>query len=211
MRFVQALGFDGYSDFKTALNVELAQRPLQVDGPLSAVDGIATSLASSVAADASETAKLISNSRLNDAADRILKSDRVWIFGSGIAGICGEILQYRLLRLGISAVALQDPIVMRELSAQLGNGDVAVAISDSGSTPHTVAFLKNAARRKAFTLAISTRLHSPLADEAQILIQTGTTGGADKAGNVLGIVVRNTQVIETLAQCIERLAYGAGG
>ena len=83
---------------------------------------------------------------------------------------------------------------------------MAVAVSDSGSTPHAVAFLRDAREKGLFSVGISTRAKSALADQADALLQTGTTGGADKAGNVLGVVARNTLVIETLAQRIEKLA-----
>lgn len=205
VRLVQSVGFDGFSEFKTALNVELARQPLHADQSFSDLEHTSNALASMVAADSAETARLLADGPMDHVAKRLLASHRVWIFGSGIAGICGEILEYRLLRLGLSASSVRDPILMRELSDQLGNQDVAIAISDSGNTPHTVAFLRDAARRGAYTVAISTRSRSPLADEAKTLLQTGTTGGADKAGNVLGVVGRNTQVIETLGQCIERL------
>lgn len=206
VRLVHSLGFDGFSEFKTALSIELSRTPLQVEGDAGEPQQIASVLASATSADATETARLIGVGPLEEVAKRVLHSRRVWVFGSGIAGLCGELLEYRLLRLGMTTMAIRDPILLRELADQMEQKDVALAISDSGSTPHAVAFLRDAKQRGLFSVAISTRSKSALADQAEALLQTGTTGGADKAGNVLGIVARNALVIETLAQRIEKLA-----
>ncbi|MEL6465761.1 MAG: MurR/RpiR family transcriptional regulator [Pseudomonadota bacterium] len=205
VRLVQSLGFDRFSEFKTALSIELSRTPLQVEGDGGEPQQIANLLASATIADATETARLIGIGPLEEVAKHVRQSRRVWIFGSGIAGLCGELLEYRLLRLGIAATAIRDPILLRELADQLEKQDVAIAISDSGSTPHAVAFLGDTRQRGLFSVGISTRSNSALADQADALLQTGTTGGADKAGNVLGVVARNTLVIETLAQRIEKL------
>lgn len=206
IRLVQSLGFDGFSEFKTALSIELSHTPLQVECDAAEPQQIANVLASATSADAAETARLIGIGPLEEVAKRVIQSRRASVFGSGIAGLCGELLEYRLLRLGIATTAIRDPILLRELADQLDAQHVAVAVSDSGSTPHAVAFLRDAREKGLFSVGISTRAKSALADQADALLQTGTTGGADKAGNVLGVVARNTLVIETLAQRIEKLA-----
>ncbi len=208
LRLVQSLGFDGFSAFKTALSIELAQRPSYHSGNgTTDLQNLVGALAAQTGADAEATATLLGESEIETVAQRVLAAKQVWVFGSGISGFIADLLNYRLTRLGIATTAFHDPILLRELTANIDSKTVAISISDSGSTPYSVAFLREAIQREAFTVAISSRKASELVDHADVLLQTGATGDFDNASNVLGVTTRVTLVIEVLGRCIERLTH----
>jgi len=204
LRLIRDLGFDGFADFRLHLTAELARLPQVPNGKTDIVHLVAGSVSNMAIADLQATEKLLAGSPVLEVADRIRVSDRIHIFGSGLSGLAGEVLNYRLVRLGFNSQAFRDPTLAHELSGTLGENTVAVAISDSGMSPPTVDFLTMAKAAGAFTVAISSRLESALADRADALLRTGSTGGADKAGCISGVLVRSACVIEVLGQLLEK-------
>ena len=203
LRLVRELGFDGFSEFKIQLSAELAKLPPLPSTEGGTVEAVAASVSRSAVADLEATEKLLVEGPIAEVVKRIRSSRKVYIFGAGLSGISGEVLNYRLLRLGFNSQAFRDQTLAHELAGALASDTVAVAISDSGTTPITVDFLRTAKAAKAFTVAISSRKSSALADVADALIQTGSTGGADKAGCISGILTRASCVTEVLGQLLE--------
>lgn len=202
IRLAQSLGLDGYGAFKLALNSELSRCDATMVTDGSAVHQIAGTLAKKAISDVTATARLMDDGKINRVAERIGQLNQVSIFGSGVSGVCGELLHYRLLRQGYASAIFHDPITALEVVAASHNPGVAVAISDSGRTPHAIDFLRNARAAGLYTVAISSRSKSTLADYADTLLQTANEGGADWQSYIVGPVARNALVIETLAQVL---------
>ena len=203
VRLVNELGFDGFSDFKIQLTTELARLPTLVNAKGNPVSVVAESVSQGAIADLEATAQLMIDGPIAVVVDRLRRCRRVDIFGTGISGLAGEVLNYRLLRVGINSQAFRDPTLAHELAGRLDAECVAIAISDSGTTPITVEFLRTARNESAFTVAISCRASSALADYADALIQTGSPAGADRAGCIMGVLARATCVTEALGQLLE--------
>ena len=204
IRLVRELGFAGFSEFKIQLTTELARLPSLPDPDGHAVQIIADSVFQNAKADLEATVKLLNESSMEEVVKRIQTCRRIDIFGTGISGVAGEIMNYRLLRLGFNSRVFRDPTLAHELAGGLDSNAIAIAISDSGITPITVQFLRTAKKANAYTIAMSSRKSSALADHADVLIQTGSTGGADKAGCIMGVITRAACVIEVLGQLLER-------
>lgn len=203
LRLVRELGFKGFADFKLHLAAELARLPQVSAAPGGIVRSVAGNVSEMAIADLKATGDLLTDSRILDVVARLQVSERVHIFGTGLSGLSGDILNYRLVRLGLNAQSFRDPTLAHELSGVLNSSAVAIAISDSGMSPSTVDFMRMAKAAGAFTVAISCRQKSALAEHADVLLQTGSTGGADKAGCISGVLVRAACVIEVIGQLLE--------
>ncbi len=200
VRLCQELGFKGFSEFKLALAAELARRPT---ADPSASDGLAAvrELVGGLSASLEDTAALIDLTLVDRIAARLVDSRRIDIYGSGVSGIAGEIVAYRLLRLGLNAQSFRDPNLAHEVANGLTVGCTAIAISESGVTPDTVEFLRCARSSGAHTIAIGCRPRSTLAKFSDDMLRMAY-GNPPSTGGATTVVTRVVLVAEILAQAI---------
>jgi len=97
LRLVRELGFEGFSEFKIQLSAELARLPPLPATEHDAVHTVVAAVSRSAAADLEATEKLLIESKIAEVAERIRSSRRVHVFGTGLSGLSGEILNYRLV------------------------------------------------------------------------------------------------------------------
>ncbi len=200
VRLCRKLGYDGFTDFKLALSADLALRdarsPETEDSPdpLSRIAGL-------LCASITETLALQEDARLRRVADRLAASVRIDLFGAGVSGIIGELISYRLLRLGYHATAMRDPVLAHEVSSGLGADATAIAVSQSGTTPDTVKFLKHARDAGAFTVALTCHPKSALARVARETLVMARLPEPSYGGPITD-VPRAVLVAEALAQVL---------
>lgn len=202
VRLCRELGFDGFTQFKIALSADLAlrtageHRAAQGDeDPISRTAGL---LCTSI----NETRELIDAGALRRIAERLTLSLRVDLFGMGVSGMIGELIGYRLLRLGCNANAMRDANLAHEVSGGLNAKAMALAVSQSGTTPETVQFLKNARDRAAFTVAVTCHPKSPLARVADETLMMARLQEPSYGGPITD-VPRAVLVAEALALAVE--------
>lgn len=167
VRLCRELGFDGFTEFKIALSADLALRRSDSARAKETSDDPLSHTAELLCASITETRQLIDAADLRRVAKQMAKSVRIDLFGMGVSGMIGELIGYRLLRLGHHANAMRDAILAHEVSAGLGPKATAIAISQSGTTAETVQFLKHAREAGAFTVALTCHPKSALAKTAQ--------------------------------------------
>jgi DNA-binding MurR/RpiR family transcriptional regulator len=120
-----------------------------------------------------------------DATVRAIGSARIVdIYGAGESYVVGEALQIKLRRLGIIANIFQNPHLQAISSASLQPGDVAVGISFSGCTQDTIDALEFAAKRGATTIAITNFPDFPLAEKADVVLETDAVETVLPAGSI---------------------------
>jgi len=198
-RLCRALGFSGFSEFKLALSADLATSSATADDGPPAVrpTAIEQLLCSSIR----RTAGLVVPETVDRVARRIRTAIRVDIFGSGVSGIIGELLAYRLLRLGVNANSARDPWLAHEVSSGLDARAVVVAVSQSGATANTVTFMQNARRAGAYGVALTCYPKSLLARSSDDLLLMARLGEPSYGGPVTD-VPRAILLIEVLAAAI---------
>ena len=184
IRLCQTLGFKGFQDFKLALAADLSQRPASDPGtPQSADDVLALTFDHARRA-IDETSQVLDPAALVLAAGRLVGARHIEISGQGASGVTALDFAYKLMRLGRSAGAQVDAHLAAMRAVTLGPGDVAVAISRSGSTIDTVSFLKLARQAGAFTVALTISQRSPIAEYADCLLRTANPEGPAEGGSV---------------------------
>lgn len=185
IRFCRTLGYKGFQDFKMDLAIELAtvdtdtSSPL-LDGEISESDDARTiglKLQSTINNVLSETLNLLDMNQVNQVVDALRTSNSVYIFGVGSSGITAEDMKHKLMRIGFRVDAVTNNHFMYMQATLLKAGDVAIAISHTGTSPETVHALKLARQAGATTVALTHNLGSPLIEVADFSLINGNRQG----------------------------------
>ncbi|MER8530417.1 MULTISPECIES: MurR/RpiR family transcriptional regulator [unclassified Mesorhizobium] len=196
LRLCRQIGFSGFRDFKLALAAEIGRpRPpsTAAQQPNAALQTLHDTMARNLGI-AHSNADL---EALEKLAEVIAASRRIDLYGAGMSGVTGELLAYRLLRVGLTALAFRNSNMAHEVANGLSPGCVAIGLSISGLTVDTVQFLKGARSAGALTVAITNRARSPLGKSADFILQAS---GLDDhpIGGTLTPMIGKIFVIESL-------------
>ena len=174
IRFCQKLGYTGIKELKIFLAQEIGSLvPQLLTDPrkLTEIDYVHQVLAQTVEA-IQRTVARVDDDMLHRAIDAIAGARIVDIYGAGESLVVGEHLQIKLRRLGIIANIYPNPHMQAISSASLREGDVAIGISFSGCTQDTVDAMEFAVASGATTIAITNFPEFPLAEKAEIVLET---------------------------------------
>lgn len=109
------------------------------------------------------TAELLDEKKISMILDKIIKADRILIYGIGSSGLTAKELAFRLSRMGFNALAETDAHMMIIGSSISRKGDVIIGFSNSGETSEIVHSLKNAKNNGASIIAVTSIRGSSLA------------------------------------------------
>lgn len=165
VRFCQHLGYAGFRDFKISLTAEVARQRTDRRRSGASSGGIQP-LVNRLGAALDATAQNLDVTLLNKLARRLKRSRRIDVFGAGVSGFVAQMMAYRLMRVGLVAQAFQDATLVHEVMNGLDESCVAIGVSETGLTTDTVRFLTGARAAGAFTMAVTGRPNSPLAQAA---------------------------------------------
>ena len=175
IRCCKSLGFDGYSDLKIALAMELSQhKKLNYNPYIDPQDDAGTILDKVFSANVKtlhDTSDKLNREVLQKAVDVLDKAGIIYIYAIGTsAGIANE-FQYRLMQIGKTALCIQDVPTMKVSSLNIKEGDVAVGISHSGRTIATIEALQLAAAKGAETICITSYPKSEITKSSRLAIE----------------------------------------
>jgi RpiR family carbohydrate utilization transcriptional regulator len=171
-RFVNALGFSGFKEFKLRLAQSLASGVPYVHrdvGPDDSLEEVARMVFIRTFGALMCLRNQLDSARLGQAVEFICKAGRMEFYGIGNSGIVATDAQHKFFRFGIPAVAYTDPHIQGMAATLLEAGDVVVAISASGRTPEVIRSCELARDARAEVIAI-TASGSPLARTATLLL-----------------------------------------
>lgn len=142
VRFTQKIGFAGLKEFKQFLSQDLLNRSLkqELEVPYAEIkgDGDLNSLVNRVY---SNNIKAIESTRsildvdvLEKVVNEIVKCRNLHLFGVGASGIVAQDAQYKFARIGLNAVHFQDLHMQLTTAATMNSQDLAIFISNSGTT-----------------------------------------------------------------------------
>ncbi|NMG76902.1 transcriptional regulator HexR [Aromatoleum diolicum] len=171
-RFVNALGFTGFKDFKLRLAQSLASGVPYVHrdvGPDDSLEEVAPKVFNRTIGALMSVRNQLDAVRLGRAVEIITRAGRMEFYGVGNSGIVAADAQHKFFRFGIPAVAYSDPHIQGMAATLLEEGDVVVAISASGRTPEVIRSCELAREVGAEVIAI-TASGSPLARIASVVL-----------------------------------------
>ena len=171
LRLCREIGVGGYRDLRIALSREQGRaagrdsdRGLGSDiGRNDSLDEIIAKITYADSQAVAETATLIDRAELAAVVDAIASAGKVDVFGVGASAFVAMDLAQKLHRIGLTCSCWSDQHNALTAAALLGPGDVAIAISHTGSTKDTVETVQQATRKGALTVGITAVPRSPLA------------------------------------------------
>ncbi|MFF7968424.1 MurR/RpiR family transcriptional regulator [Streptomyces sp. NPDC007903] len=182
VRTARILGYPGYRDLRLALaglaaRQESGSAPaittdIAVDDPLT---DVVAKLAYEEQQTLADTAAGLDTAQLGAAVTALAAARRTDVYGIGASGLVAQDLTQKLLRIGLVAHAPGDPHLAVTNAVQLRAGDVAIAITHSGSTGDVIEPLRTAFERGATTIAITGRPDSPVTQYADHVLTTATS------------------------------------
>ncbi|NLG54082.1 MAG: TOBE domain-containing protein [Rhodococcus sp.] len=154
VRTCQNLGFDGFQQLRMLL---LRDFGAEHSAPAAEVAGDDMSLVETiirdVAADLSGSLAPLSTDAARTAIQLVRGADRVLVVGNGGSAPAAMAFATRMLSTRRRIEAPTDAIIQQLAAGQLGDGDVLLAISDTGWNPRTVEAAEAARGRAAMTMA----------------------------------------------------------
>ncbi|GGS63751.1 transcriptional regulator [Streptomyces violaceus] len=181
VRTARLLGYPGYRDLRLALAGLAAQqqsgRAPAITTDIAADDPIAdvvAKLAYDEQQTLADTAAGLDTVQLGAAVTALVAARRTDVYGVGASGLVAQDLTQKLLRIGLMAHAHSDPHLAVTNAVQLRAGDVAIAITHSGSTGDVIEPLRVAFERGATTVAITGRPDGPVTQYADHVLTTST-------------------------------------
>jgi DNA-binding MurR/RpiR family transcriptional regulator len=177
VRASQSLGFKGFQAAKIALAQDLRPR---VDGlpadDIAAEDdpmAILAKLASGSAEALRGATASVDAAQLTASVRAISAARHVLFLGVGTSAPLAQDAAYRLSTIGIDAQAPADVHVQHVRSRLLQPGDVAVAVSHTGSTQETVGAARGAKESGASLIAVTSFSTTPLTTIADLVLVAG--------------------------------------
>lgn len=199
-RFCKRIGADGYTDFKIRLAQELVAERIATYVYATEEDSLLARAHKVFSGDIKaleDTLAVLDVEALDRAADALLAARRVDVYGSGGGAVAALELQYKLIRLGIRAVAHTDPELQAISATLLTSDDVAVGVSHSGESRDVYAALEVAKNSGAAIIAITNHPTSAIATLADISLCTAAQE-ALAYGYPLGARVAQVALIDVL-------------
>jgi DNA-binding MurR/RpiR family transcriptional regulator len=180
------LGFAGYPALRAALAMEIGRGQeagwtsdigLAI-GPADPPEQVLNVLASTQANALRNALASIDLAAAARVADAIAGARRTHIYGEWGDAIPARELYIRLLRIGIPVWFFDGPQSAQIAAGLLGEGDVALVVSRSGTDPATLEFVRRAKDEGALTVAITGVSDSSIGSIAAVCLDTGTPDGS---------------------------------
>lgn len=183
VRFVQAMGFDGYRSFKYCLLRDRSGKSPQSPyfdpmgdldlKPWDCLEDLPLKETRMAGGLLEDTLKSLSTQGLSRAVRMLATARTIDIYGVENSFTPASDLLTKLTYLGLNCRMHTDAYLQQISAAHLGVADVAVAISHSGCSVDTVKALKQARKTGAGTIAITSSQGSMLAKCADVCLSTG--------------------------------------
>ncbi len=199
-RFCRRVRTEGYQDFKISLARELPQATPAIFAAEAAGDALAQAAHKVITDDMKsleDTLRVLDLGALVRAAEALLAARRVDIYGSGGSAVAALDLQYKLMRVGVRALAYTDAQLQALSASLLTPADLAVGISHSGAAPDVLRALEMAREAGAQTIALTNHPASPIARLADISLCSAAQE-APGHGYPLGARVAQVGLIDVL-------------
>lgn len=174
VKFSQKLGYRGYTDLKLSLTESLARTsvlPKAIHGDISTDDDLSTVAQKLIArktVSLNETLAVNREDELLKAVGLLSGADRVLLAGVGASSLVARDFAFKLMKLGKAVLAESDTHVQVANAATLGDGDLVLAISESGLTRDVVRVAETGVNHGAEVISLTGFSRNPLVELAGI-------------------------------------------
>lgn len=201
IRFCRALGYKGYQEFKLRLAQDLVEPVEFIHENITFGDSCAD-LAKKVFQTnikaVEDTMKALDTDMVEVGAKALATARRIDIYGVGYSSFTALDAKLKFVRLGLSADAYGDAHLQVMAAASLSSHDVAIGISNSGSTKDVVDALTTARKSGATTIAITNFSPSPITRASDLVLLTASPE-SPLGGEVLTSRIAQLCVLDVLS------------
>ena len=196
VKITKKLGFAGFKDFRAGI-VDYNRLPSsELHQELSPDDSgveIAQKVFNTSIHALEETLSILDPEAFERAADIIFAARQRDLYGIGGSAQIARDVGHKFLRIGVRTSVFDDAHMMLMSAALLGEGDVAIGFSHSGTTTAVIEPLELARRRGARTIALTNYATSPLASMADVVLCSTAQGspllGENAAARIAQLVI----------------------
>jgi RpiR family transcriptional regulator, repressor of rpiB and als operon len=179
VKIAKKLGFAGFRDFRTGIvgynGLPTAELHQELSPDDTGVEIAQKVFRTSIHA-LEETLSILDPEAFEKAAGLIFTARQRDFYGIGGSAQIARDVSHKFLRIGVRTSVFDDAHMMLMSAALLGEGDVAVAFSHSGTTTAVIEPLELARRRGARTIALTNYATSPLASMADVVLCSTAQG-----------------------------------
>lgn len=179
VKFAQKLGYKGFPALKLAMSEALsapqANPAITVHNRILSTDSLLTvgeKLLAEKHAALRATLDVNSEQRLQQALFMLTNARKIIITGIGASGLVAKDFAYKLLKIGLTAIAESDTHVLLATVQALGDDDLLLAISFSGERREINLAAEVARKAGAKTLALTSFSPNPLQQQADHCLYT---------------------------------------
>lgn len=182
VRFCQKLGFSGFSDLK----IEIAKEDFSKHKTSRKSDQFFDDVAENLKHAIDQTSELVDAQAIAEVVRRLHEATNIYIFGVGSSGQSAEEFEKMLLRVGVHGKAVTDPHFQAQIASSLGATDLVIAFSLTGRTKDTFETITIAKENQVPVVVITNYLLSPMAQKADIILQTAIEEQLLNGGSLAG-------------------------
>jgi RpiR family transcriptional regulator, repressor of rpiB and als operon len=179
VKIAKKLGFAGFKDFRAGVvgynGLPTAELHQELSPDDTGVEIAQKVFRTSIHA-LEETLSILDPEAFEKAADLLFAARQRDFYGIGGSAQIARDVSHKFLRIGVRTSVFDDAHMMLMSAALLGEGDVAVGFSHSGTTTAVIEPLELARRRGARTVALTNYATSPLASIADVVLCSTAQG-----------------------------------
>lgn len=182
IRFCVSVGCSGYQELKIELAKSLAYARSTSHSAISGTDGPSDVIAKVFDFNLSSlnwVRSKLNEDQILQAVDILVEANQIQFFGFGASGISAMDAQQKFPLFGRPCGAVVDGHQMVITGAMLRDGDVIVAISNTGTTREVLQACKVAQERGARVIGVTKSKDSPLAQRSDVPIVVETLENTD--------------------------------
>lgn len=213
MRFCKALGYQGYRDFVLNLSAALGSVDKENDEknytdirPGDDLETIIENVSFNNRRSIEDTLTALDKTMVAEAVALLCEARRVDWYGLGASGLVCQDAQQKFMRISKRWQAFVDGHIIQTAAALLSPQDVAVLVSNSGTTAEILDALKLARANGAKTIAITRYSKSELAQGSDVVLHISTPEVSLRSG-AMGSRIAMLNVVDILFSCVASEQY----
>lgn len=208
VRFCKKIGADSFQKFKLLLGQDLASNTayeeninkynIKKDDSLNEIINKTFNINVN---SLQETKLALDVNELIKAVKLIINSRKVFFCGAGVSGVTAIDAAYRLMRIGIDTISIDNNYFQRMQASLMTESDVIIGISSSGFTKDVYEMLEIAKGGGAKVICITHNINSPITKISDITLLHGASQDLRKEG-ALASKMSQLLILDILYNCI---------
>lgn len=213
MRFCKTLGYRGYRDFTLSVSAALGSREEEDTEkkytdirPGDDLGTILENVSFNNARSIEDTLSVLDRGQVRQAVELLCRAPRVDWYGLGASGLVCQDAQQKFLRINKRCQAFADGHSIQTAAALLGAQDVAVLVSNSGTTAEILDALDLVHAAGAKSIAVTRYSRSPLAQGVDVVLHISTPEVTFRSG-AMGSRIAMLNIVDILFSCVASAQY----